>query len=73
MEERQPIIVKGVFTPEAYKEALDRNPITLGPTQKEAVKKFSMALGISACDIMKALQYYSYDRGIPLTIKHENQ
>ncbi|MCM1438816.1 MAG: hypothetical protein NC131_06345 [Roseburia sp.] len=69
MEERTPIVVKGVFSPEAYKEALDNNPISLNPAQKEAVKKLSLALGISGSDIIKALRYYAFDRGIILTIK----
>ena len=64
MEEKVTLVVKGVFTPEAYKEALDKVTIPLDDHQKKAVKQLSMAIGISASDIVKAIQYFVYDRDL---------
>lgn len=68
METIQPqIVVKGIYSPEAYKEAVDKVKMDLSILQKEAVKKMSIAFGISGSDIVKALKYYAYDRNITLT------
>ena len=67
MEEVKPIVVRGVYTPEAYKEALDKVTIKLEDNQKRAVKQLSQAIGISASDIVKAIQYFVYDRGLRIT------
>lgn len=67
MEEKVTLVVKGIFTPEAYKEALDKVTIPLDDHQKKAVKQLSMAIGISASDIVKAIQYFVYDRGLRIT------
>lgn len=67
MEERVTLVVKGVYTPEVYKEALDKVIINLEDNQKKAVKQLSMAIGISASDIVKAIQYFAYDRGLIIT------
>ena len=64
MEEVKPIVVKGVYSPEAYKEALSKSELSLDKNQKKAVKQLSMALGISASDIIKAIQYFVYDRSL---------
>ena len=67
MEEKVTLVVKGIFTPEAYKEALDKVTIPLDDHQKKAVKQLSMAIGISASDIVKAIQYFVYDRDLIIT------
>lgn len=67
MEEVKPIVVRGVYTPEAYKEALDKVTIKLEDNQKRAVKQLSQAIGISASDIVKAIQYFVYDRDLIIT------
>ena len=68
MEEvKQPIVVKGVYSPEAYKEALSKAELSLDENQKKAVKQLSMALGISASDIIKAILYFVYDRSLIIT------
>ena len=72
MEEVKPIVVKGVYSPEAYKEALIKSELSLDENQKKAVKQLSMALGISASDIIKAIQYFVYDRGLIITNPHRH-
>ena len=67
MEEVKPIVVIVVQTPEAYKEALDKVTINLDDNQKRAVKQLSQAIGISASDIVKAIQYFVYDRDLIIT------
>ena len=67
MEEVKPLVVKGVYSPEAYKEALSKSELSLDKNQKKAVKQLSMALGISASDIIKAIQYFLYDRSLIIT------
>ena len=67
MEEVKPIVVKGVYSTEAYREALSKSELSLGENQKKAVKQLSMALGISASDIIKAIQYFVYDRSLIIT------
>ena len=67
MEEVKPIVVKGVYSPEAYREALSKSKLSLGENQKKAVKQLSMALGIRASDIIKAIQYFVYDRSLIIT------
>ena len=67
MEEVKPLVVKGVYSPEAYKEALSKSELSLDKNQKKAVKQLSMALGISASDIIKAIQYFFYDRSLIIT------
>ena len=67
MEEVKTIVVKGVYSPEAYKEALSKSELSLDKNQKKAVKQLSMALGISASDILKAIQYFVYDRSLIIT------
>ena len=70
MEEVKPLVVKGVYSPEAYKEALSKAELSLDKNQKKAVKQLSMALGISASDIIKAIQYFVYDRSLIITNPH---
>lgn len=72
MEEKVTLVVKGVYTPEAYKEALDKVHLPLEKNQKKAVKQLSMALGISASDIIKAIQYFVYDRSLIITNPHRH-
>lgn len=72
MEEVKPLVVKGVYSPEAYKEALSKAELSLDENQKKAVKQLSMALGISASDIIKAIQYFVYDRGLIITNPHRH-
>ena len=72
MEEVKPIVVKGVYSPEAYKEALSKAEMSLDGNQKKAVKQLSMALGISASDIIKAIQYFVYDRSLIITNHHRH-
>ena len=72
MEEVKPLVVKGVYSPEAYKEALSKAELPLDKNQKNAVKQLSMALGISASDIIKAIQYFVYDRGLIITNPHRH-
>ena len=72
MEEVKPIVVKGVYSPEAYKEALSKAELSLNENQKKAVKQLSMALGISASDIIKAIQYFVYDRSLIITNHHRH-
>lgn len=72
MEEVKPIVVKGVYSPEAYKEALSKSELSLDENQKKAVKQLSMALGISASDIIKAIQYFVYDRSLTITNPHHH-
>lgn len=67
MEEVKPLVVKGVYSPEAYKEALSKAELSLDKNQKNAVKQLSMALGISASDIIKAILYFVYDRSLIIT------
>ena len=67
MEEVKPLVVKGVYSPEAYKEALSKSELSLDKNQKKAVKQLSMALGISASYIIKAIQYFVYDRSLIIT------
>ena len=67
MEEVKPLVVKGVYSPEAYKEALSKAELSLDENQKKAVKHLSMALGISASDIIKAILYFVYDRSLIIT------
>lgn len=67
MEEKVTLVVKGVYTPEAYKEALDKVHLPLEENQKKAVKQLSQAIGISASDIVKAIQYFVYDRNLVIT------
>ena len=72
MEEVKTIVVKGVYSPEAYREAvskskLSKSKLSLDENQKNAVKQLSMALGISASDIIKAIQYFVYDRSLIIT------
>ena len=67
MEEVKPLVVKGVYSPEVYKEALSKAELSLDKNQKKAVKQMSMALGISASDIIKAIQYFVYDRSLIIT------
>ena len=67
MEEVKPLVVKGVYSPEAYKEALSKAELSLDENQKKAVKQLSMALGISASDIIKAILYFVYDRSLIIT------
>ena len=67
MEEVKPLVVKGVYSPEAYKEALSKAELPLDENQKKAVKQLSMALGISASDIIKAILYFVYDRSLIIT------
>ena len=67
MEEVKPLVVKGVYSPEAYKEALRKAELPLDKNQKNAVKQLSMALGISASDIIKAILYFVYDRSLIIT------
>ena len=67
MEEVKPIVVKGVYSPEAYREALSKSELSLNENQKKAVKQLSMALGISASDIIKAIQYFVYARSLIIT------
>lgn len=72
MEEVKPIVVKGVYSPEAYKEALSKVEMSLDENQKKAVKQLSMALGISASDIIKAILYFIYDRSLIITNHHRH-
>ena len=72
MEEVKPLVVKGVYSPEAYKEALSKAELSLDKNQKNAVKQLSMALGISASDIIKAIQYFVYDRSLIITNHHRH-
>lgn len=70
MEEVKPIVVKGVYSPEAYKEALSKAELPLDKNQKNAVKQLSRVLGISASDIIKAILYFVYDRSLIITNPH---
>ena len=70
MEEVKPIVVKGVYSPEAYKEALSKAELSLDKNQKNAVKQLSRVLGISASDIIKAILYFVYDRSLIITNPH---
>lgn len=72
MEEVKPLVVKGVYSPEAYKEALSKAELSLDKNQKNAVKQLSMALGISASDIIKAILYFIYDRSLIITNHHRH-
>lgn len=72
MEEVKPIVVKGVYSPEAYREALSKAELSLDENQKKAVKQLSMALGISASDIIKAILYFVYDRSLIITNPHSH-
>lgn len=72
MGEVKPVIVKGVYSPEAYREALSKSELSLDENQKKAVKQLSMALGISASDIIKAIQYFVYDRSLIITNPHRH-
>ena len=72
MEEVKPLVVKGVYSPEAYKEALSKAELSLDENQKKAVKQLSMALGISASDIIKAILYFVYDRSLIITNPHHH-
>lgn len=72
MEEVKPLVVKGVYSPEAYKEALSKAELSLDENQKKAVKQLSMALGISASDIIKAIMYFVYDRSLIITNHHRH-
>lgn len=72
MEEVKPLVVKGVYSPEAYKEALSKAELPLDKNQKNAVKQLSMALGISASDIIKAILYFVYDRSLIITNHHRH-
>lgn len=72
MEEVKPLVVKGVYSPEAYREALSKSELSLDKNQKNAVKQLSMALGISASDIIKAIQYFVYDRSLIITNPHSH-
>ena len=72
MEEVKPLVVKGVYSPEAYKEALSKVELSLDENQKKAVKQLSMALGISASDIIKAILYFVYDRSLIITNHHRH-
>lgn len=72
MEEVKPLVVKGVYSPEAYKEALSKAELSLDENQKKAVKQLSMALGISASDIIKAILYFVYDRSLIITNPHRH-
>lgn len=72
MEEVKPLVVKGVYSPEAYKEALSKAELPLDKNQKNAVKQLSMALGISASDIIKAILYFVYDRSLIITNPHSH-
>ena len=72
MEEVKPLVVKGVYSPEAYKEALSKAELSLDKNQKNAVKQLSMALGISASDIIKAILYFVYDRSLIITNHHRH-
>lgn len=72
MEEVKPLVVKGVYSPEAYKEALSKAELSLDENQKKAVKHLSMALGISASDIIKAILYFVYDRSLIITNHHRH-
>lgn len=72
MEEVKPLVVKGVYSPEAYKEALSKAELSLDENQKKAVKQLSMALGISASDIIKAILYFVYDRSLIITNHHRH-
>ena len=70
MEEVKPIVVKGVYSPEAYREALSKSELSLDENQKKAFKHLSQAIGISASDIIKAIQYFVYDRSLIITNPH---
>ena len=72
MEEVKPLVVKGVYSPEAYKEALSKAELSLDKNQKNAVKQLSLALGISASDIIKAILYFVYDRSLIITNHHRH-
>ena len=72
MEEVKPLVVKGVYSPEAYKEVLSKAGLSLDENQKNAVKQLSVALGISASDIIKAIQYFVYDRSLIITHRHRH-
>lgn len=72
MEEVKPLVVKGVYSPEAYKEALSKAELSLDENQKKAVKQLFMALGISASDIIKAILYFVYDRSLIITNHHRH-
>ena len=72
MEEVKPLVVKGVYSPEAYKEALSKAELSLDENQKKAVKQLFMALGISASDIIKAILYFVYDRSLIITNPHRH-
>ena len=77
MEEVKTIVVKGVYSPEAYREALSnsklsKSKLSLDENQKKAVKQLSMALGISASDIIKAILYFVYDRSLIITNHHRH-
>ena len=72
MEEVKPLVVKGVYSPEAYKEALSKAELSLDENQKKVVKQLSMALGISASDIIKAILYFVYDRSLIITNHHRH-
>lgn len=67
MEEKVTLVVKGVYTPEVYKEALDKVHLPLEENQKKAFKQLSQAIGISASDIVKAILYFVYDRNLVIT------
>lgn len=72
MEEVKPLVVKGVYSPEAYREALSKAELPLDENQKKAIKQLSMALGISASDIIKAILYFVYDRSLIITNHHRH-
>ena len=72
MEEVKPIVVKGVYSPEVYREALSKSELSLNENQKKVVKQLSLALGISASDIIKAIQYFVYDRSLIITNHHRH-
>lgn len=67
MEEVKPIVVKGVYSPEVYREALNKSELSLDENQKKAFKQLSQAIGISASDIVKAVLYFVYDRNLVIT------
>lgn len=67
MEEVKPIVVKGVYSPEVYREALSKTELSLDENQKKAFKQLSQAIGISASDIVKAVLYFVYDRNLVIT------
>lgn len=67
MKERATLEVKGIYTPETYREALDKVNLPLDDNQKKAIRQLSQAIGISASDIVKALLYFIYDRDLIIT------